>query len=170
MLDVRYIAGIVDGEGCVTVIKRLEKHMDRVSYRLVVQVSMTHEGVIKALQDSIGGSYSAIHWHTRRNNRTAYQWRKYGVDAVELLQSILPYLIVKKAEAELAIAFQGNLDQWRNKLRHAPEDVQKAVWEYRESSYWALRALKKVSGALDGMDANSENTQTGQLRAKLRSV
>ena len=173
-LDIRYLAGLMDGEGCIAI--RLRKDMPknpRNSYMLVVQISMTHEGVISAIKKSAGGAMSEIKWHRRMSNRPAYQWRLYSNAAAEFLEKCLPYLIVKKDEALLGISFQKHMNEYLNKTRSLTQERQEEVWAYRESVYWTMRNLKKVSGALDGMDANSENTPCpvsddaeGQPRAK----
>lgn len=133
--------------------------MKGTSYRLEIKVSMTVERVIHMLRDTCGGYYYPIHWHTRHNNRTAYSWGVNGNKAAEILKQLLPYLIVKKDEAILAIQFQEHLQSLRNKLRHLPADQQEAIMAYRESIYVALRAMKKASGALDDKVANSVDTQ-----------
>lgn len=166
-MDIRYLAGLVDGEGCIALRKRKDMPSNpRPSYMLVVQIAMTHEGVIKAVKESIGGAMSEIKWHRRMNNRPAYQWRLYAGAAAKFLEDVLPYLIVKKDEAQLGISFQKHVDEYLNKLRHLPKERQEEIWQYRESVYWTMRNLKKLSGALDGMVANSVDTQNGQYRAK----
>lgn len=173
-LDVRYVAGLFDGEGCVAINKRNPDSMGgKPQYRLVLQVSMTNERVIALLRETCSGTYSPIHWHTRHNNRTAYQWRTQANNAADLLREWIPHLVVKREEAILAVQFQDRLDAMRNKLRYLPSDEQAAEWEYRESVYQAVRALKKASGALDDKVANSVDTRCparegteGQYRAK----
>ena len=161
-LDIRYIAGLFDGEGCIFVGRRELERMKGISYRLTLKVSMTVERPIKALKDTLGGSYGPIHWHTRNNNRTAWRWEIDGNKAAEVLKQVLPYLLVKKEEAVLAIQFQEHLQYLRNKLRHLPEHEQVAVMAYRQAMYEAIRALKKASGALDDKVVNSVDTQLGE--------
>lgn len=169
-MDIKYFAGLFDGEGCVYVQRRQHPRLKNPTYLMAIQVAMTHEGVIRELQRSFGGRYYPIHWHTRRNNRTAYLWRLNSTEAAALLTKATEFMIVKKAEALVAIEFQAQMDSVRNKLRHMSPEEQAAIYAYREQCNLLLRALKRVSGAVDGMDANSEDTQNGQPRAKLRSV
>ena len=179
-LDIRYVAGLMDGEGCIAIRRRDDRpkpRNQRVSYALVVQISMTHERVIHELHQSMGGAMSEIKWHRRMNNRPAYQWRLYSNACAEFLEKCLPYLIVKREETLLAISFQKHLNEYKKKVRRMPNEMVDQIWAYRESVYWTMRNLKKVSGALDGMDANSGDTQCpvsndaeGQSRAKQTSL
>ena len=173
-MDIRYVSGLMDGEGCIAIRRRVEMPRNpRVSYMLVVQISMTHEGVVSAVHKAFGGAMSEIKWHRRMNNRPAYQWRLYSTACAAFLEKCIPYLIVKRDEAQLGISFQKHMNEYTNKLRHFPVERQEEIWQYRESVYWLMRNLKKVNGALDGMVANSGNTQCpvsddaeGQSRAK----
>lgn len=169
-MNLQYFCGLFDGEGCIVIVKHKPMRKESVSYTLAMQVVMTNERVVSMVQQEFGGNYNAMNWHTRHNNRTAYLWRLHSRNAADLLVRMDEFLIVKKAEARVAVEFQNHMDEMRNKLRHRSPEEKAAVYEYREQIYRTLQAMKRVSGALDGMDANSGNTQNGQSRAKLRSI
>lgn len=88
-----YIAGLIDGEGCIT----------RANGRLLVQIGMTDETVIRWL-GQIGGTIRVEDGPGRGNRKPLYRWRVMAGDEVRrLLRSVLPYLIVKRAQAGDAI-------------------------------------------------------------------
>jgi len=90
-----YIAGLVDGEG--SIIK--SKQYDIPHYS--VTMSLTDEPCIRWVAQFVGTVSS---YRPKGNRKRCYKWsvaRKY--DVVELLKAILPYLIIKKEKAILAI-------------------------------------------------------------------
>lgn len=93
-----YIAGIIDGEGCIMI------H----STNLVrVSVKNTNEWLVKFLKMNFGGClvYSKHSWGNLRS-KPIWNWAVDSKKASEFLQLILPYLQIKRPQAELAISFQ----------------------------------------------------------------
>jgi len=92
--DWAYLAGIIDGEGCISVAITRNG-----AYYLQLRISQKNKGDLKKLQTKFGGRLNS------NSNTQSYQLHWYGRDAEPILRNILPYLIWKKDEAELAIAF-----------------------------------------------------------------
>jgi hypothetical protein len=99
--DLAYMAGIIDGEGCICIHRSRTK---RAGDSLIanVTVRMTVEHIPQWLHFSFGGSFGTqkpkkVGW------QPVYQWKVYGKNAVTFLQAILPYLIVKRPQAEIAL-------------------------------------------------------------------
>ena len=93
-----YLAGIVDGEGCIGIFNV------RGSYSLRLSVGMTDTQAIELLSSVTGKRISSVTVR-RPNCKVGYLVRLSGVDAQAFLNEILPYLRVKKNLAELAIQF-----------------------------------------------------------------
>ena len=113
-IDLAYVAGIVDGEGCISIIKHRDSDCRRGYYfHLTVNVSNTNEWLIAWLKFAFGG-----HTHTRKkgNYRPLYQWFIDASQAFKFLKLILPYLRIKKPQAELAIEFHKARERRRNPL------------------------------------------------------
>ena len=100
-LALAYTAGILDGEGCISAYKTKAK---RPNYQMYVNVSSTDEWLARWLQMQYGGHAGVIPRHG--NQRDLWRWNIYGKKAQEFLTLILPYLQLKRTEAELAIQFQ----------------------------------------------------------------
>ena len=98
-IDCAYAAGIFDGEGCIHITRN-----NRGSYALIVTVGNNNEWLVKWLQFAFGG-YIGTHVSTL-SRRPCFQWQLSANKAVEFLQAIMPYLRIKKPQAELAIQFQ----------------------------------------------------------------
>lgn len=169
MLTHEYLAGLFDGEGCIQ-IRKDKTNGPFPSYCVIAQITMTNERVIHAVKESCDGRYHKITWQCRNNNRPAYMWNLHAQKAADFLTALLPFLIVKKEEAAYAIAFQKHIQEFKNKFRGMPDDQKMAIRVYRENCHKTLQAMKRISGALDGMVANSEDTQNGQPRAKQQAI
>jgi hypothetical protein len=102
-----YIAGLVDGEGCVTLYgtgdKRAVHRMACFAPKLVIE--MTDHDLIVWLREQTG--VGSIHRHVPKNLRAKirYRWQVKGQQAVTLLRHLIPWLRLKKQHAELLFAF-----------------------------------------------------------------
>lgn len=101
-IDVAYIAGLIDGEGSIYVMK----HRDKTFYP-AVSICMTHSGVLVWLAEKLGLSMSEVP-RTPAGWRDQYSVRIHGARAVLLCGRMLPYLKVKRLQAELVQAFPGD--------------------------------------------------------------
>ena len=108
--DLAYVAGIVDGEGSISIIAQ-KTSKNRFGHTFFVQVSVanTNEWLVRQLQMFFGGS---VYYNKRKVERGEGNWKpvyKWQIDtngAVQFLVAILPYLKLKKAQAEIVISFQ----------------------------------------------------------------
>ena len=104
-----YLAGLIDGEGCITILKnKSQRECTTPMYALLVIVMMTEEEVIRHCHEMAGiGSVTIGHSNQKVDPkyRMRYQWQMSRNQAVELLTVIKDYLIVKKDQAELALEF-----------------------------------------------------------------
>jgi hypothetical protein len=90
-----YIAGYLDGEGSFA----------PVGGGIRVSVSNCFPWMLSALCQEFGGRVY-IKSTTEGNRRTSYQWDVYGENAVKCCESVLPYLIEKKPQAELVLLYR----------------------------------------------------------------
>lgn len=85
-----YLAGLFDGEGCIT----------RANGRTIVQIGMTDREVIEYLA-SLGGTMRCEDGPGRGNRKPLYRWRLLARrEVAEFLAAVLPYLRVKRAVAQ----------------------------------------------------------------------
>ena len=104
-----YIAGFMDGEGTITISKARNKaktaHIKEFNLRPFIILGNSNKEVVEWLCDTTGlgmiyggGKPFKKHWSV------IWRWQVTSNQARELLNDILPYLIVKKEEAELALS------------------------------------------------------------------
>jgi len=104
-----YIAGLVDGDGCITITKSFNrKNSINCSHSLTVLIVNTSEKLILWLLENIGGRVYTVNKNgdLKFRQKTAYQWYLGGSNAEIFLASIEPLLIIKRDQAKLALKFR----------------------------------------------------------------
>ena len=109
-LALAYTAGFFDGEGCISITKRKNKTKKGFSYQLFVSVWSTDEWIIQWLEMQYGGSTLCRSAHD--NRKAIWKWCLSSNKACPFLSLILPYLNLKRPQAEIAIAFQPKNVKW----------------------------------------------------------
>lgn len=97
-----YIAGFVDGEGCIR-IKKSNQSGD--SYYLTFQVTNSDRGPLKLIQEVFGGK---VFFQEKAKNKIIWQYYASCNDAADILRTLTGYLIGKKEQAQFAINFHDN--------------------------------------------------------------
>ena len=103
-----YLAGFFDGEGSISVSLQQGKHV-----RIEVACSQNTVDVLWMYVKAFKGN---IYESSR-----CYQWKTYGAQGVNFLHAILPFLIVKRLDAEEAIEIWNRRDD----IVFAAEMIQK---------------------------------------------
>lgn len=103
-----YIAGVIDGEGTVSV------RLNNGYMAAYVSVSNTSQELIEYLSQSFAGSTGT--YNSSNEPKYYSQIYRWGINKVQDIQSFLrlvqPYLVVKRLHAELTLKFiQASLDQ-----------------------------------------------------------
>lgn len=109
-LILAYTAGLFDGEGSIVIgvsPPNPKYEHSNPNHWLQVGITNTDKQLIDWLHNYFGGHISDnSHSPSRKNQRPCWAWCVMSNQAMKFLQSILPYLQSKKAQAELAIEFQ----------------------------------------------------------------
>ena len=151
MLDDRYAAGLFDGEGYVRVARWEKPNSTHVRYQVFVGIGMSHLPVIRLLQQTYGGGVN-VNRHSTRNpkHRDQFVWNVASQKAATFLRGVLPHLVVKRRETELALELQASIDQWKHKLgsRHGFHERRDEVFAYRAHLARQIADLKHVEFSL----------------------
>ena len=99
-----YAAGIIDGEGCIYIEHAWSKKRRYRYPFLNVSVRNTNEWICQWFKIQFGG---VVYPFTPRNPKwkVTWHWALSGHKAQEFLKLLLPYLQMKRPQAELAIQF-----------------------------------------------------------------
>lgn len=126
------LATWIDGEGCIRLQssggRRLHCYM-----ALHVIIGQKDARLISWLKANFGGNA----WFRPKARYPIWYWRTRGTDTAEILRRCLPYLIVKREQAELALEYRSTLTKGRSKIT-----VELAA--QRTGLIMRLNALKKL--------------------------
>jgi len=107
-LSTQYIAGFVDGEGYLSILKlRRKSARGGIWYQAVIKVSQREKDakVLEYIQETYGGIMSNRRIYTDNSCPSLTLDIKNRKDIQRMLNDLLPYLIVKKKQAELLLEF-----------------------------------------------------------------
>jgi len=102
-LEQAYIAGLVDGEGCINIYRINTKKVPK--WILSISIYNCDFNILNWLYKRRGG-YLQKRGKRKKKWKQNYAWKISANDAMEFLQDIKKYLRIKKRQAELAIKFQ----------------------------------------------------------------
>jgi len=93
--ELTYLAGFFDGEGCIQtqVTKRC----------LALSVTNKWYTPLEKFMNAFGGR---VHLVTDKKGFSCFRWEVYADGAMLALKQLLPFLIIKKQRAKIAIEFQ----------------------------------------------------------------
>lgn len=93
-----YAAGLIDGEGSLTITQRKRYYTAR------IEIGMTERAlpVLHSMQTSYGGKVSQLRDATEKWE-AAWRWRVFGKEAVALARRVYPLLRLKAEHAELIL-------------------------------------------------------------------
>jgi len=102
-----YLAGLIDGEGSIQINPNGGKKARYHHWTLTVQISSSANGYLQQLRQDAGLGGSLTSWQSKVwVKRRSYNWRFYGASADGLLRLCLPYLRLKRPQAEVALQFR----------------------------------------------------------------
>ncbi len=99
--DLAYAAGIIDGEGTITITRRKDRH----AYRGMIRVNMCEPEAVTFLHSSFGGSMFLVH-PRKLAHRDQFCWCVAAVKAADCATKIFPFLRVKQRQAMNLIELQ----------------------------------------------------------------
>jgi len=142
--DLAYTAGIMDGEGSIGIARRKSKSCKRgYTLELCVQVTSSDEWLCTWLKFAFGSSLS--HSINSAGN-PMWHWILGARKAADFLKLILPYLKLKRPQAELAIKFQNSKKHW-GATKKTDEH-----WAVEEAQRIMLQGMhKRPSGSHKGL-------------------
>ena len=144
-----YVAGLIDGEGCIHIGRHLPKGIRKnIRHTLVVHISNTDARLMAWLKSELGGS---VHLVKQRRASVAsdgrviqpmlqmMNWFAGGRNAQMVLEAVLPYLIIKRDQAEIAIEFR---KLFSNTTRRVAKHMPDGLVEKREALRMQLVATR----------------------------
>lgn len=145
--DIIWAAGFMDGEGTITIKRYLSKSCKRgITFQPYVSCGQTIKGIvaIEKLKEIFGGSISQ--WEQTGNRLDTIGWATVSRQALQTVKSLLPFLVLKRKQAEIIIAFYKR-HKGRGKHLTDKEFVQKEqqFFEMRKLNTKGVLRLKRLS-------------------------
>lgn len=136
--DLAWLAGIIDGEGSIFVMRQPRKDRERdVNYVLRMSVDSTDPFMAPACRDIAGGPVITQLRDNRPECSDRLKWQLNGKQAVRVLEAVLPFMKVKQKQALLAIEFQKTT---KKHWRHMSEED----YKNQEELFLALKDAKQM--------------------------
>ena len=134
-----YLAGIVDGEGCITIRRAFNKDTSRsTSHSVVVTVATCDPRMAEWLATIVGGGTVHVDKSRRPGWKPRITWTLTGRNVAAFLAPIRPYLVLKGEQADVALALR-RLSQGRWQGRR----LAAGVVEEREALKQQIHVLNK---------------------------
>lgn len=144
ILDVAWAAGIIDGEGCISIIRvpPTKKNGCRtVQYKMILKVTMGHRPTVERLLKIFGSGSRQDHVARTEKVNASYSWICQSVQVKKVLDVVRKYLFTKAEEADVALEFL-SLPKFLVGGRGGNPVMPKSMERRREVLYWRLRKLK----------------------------
>lgn len=117
-VDCAYAAGILEGEGCISLIRPKRQHPF-----FEVTVTSTDREVLDWMKMRWRGHIQKLP-KREEHHRQAWAWRVKGASGAAFLLCVRPYMVMhrKISRAELALAYHATTNRGGN---YSPEDLQR---------------------------------------------
>ena len=152
-----WLAGLIDGEGCISLTRRRPQRKNRAlayNYRLVLKVTMCHEATVRRCRELTGLGSIHSQESQRAHYTQAYTWFCNAGDAGMIIEALLPWLVTKREEALVALDFL-NVPLAERGGNGGGNEVSEEL-ETRRSEYWEkLRSLKSRNRSADRKNDNA---------------
>lgn len=138
--DLAYIAGLLDGDGCIHIAKQQQSDRARPTYRARVTLAQSDYELLDYVRKVLGElSYLHKVRRTLQQNRQHYTLVYDGRHALAVIEKLLPWLRAKAPQALVLLEY-GEAGQIR--VHSGPQGHADELWRLRESYYQKLRRLK----------------------------
>ena len=140
-----YMAGIMDGEGTFYIgnysgnRKNGDKH-----FQTVIAVCTTDKSLMEWLIDIFGGSFRAYtpNQMSKNGRKQVYRWAATSNRLLHICEIILPYLVIKKRQAEIMIKIRSTYKDEQNiKGRQNVQNLPAGTLELRQQLMNELKLL-----------------------------
>lgn len=136
-IDWAQLASFIDGEGSIRINEVPYDRARKIYYNcnLHVFISNTDIRLMNHFKSLFGGSIHVGN-HKTNNHRTCYKWCVAAKKAEAILKGCLPYFIIKREQAEVALAFRATI------ITNNSNPISDSVKEQRHEFARELSALK----------------------------
>ena len=140
-----YLAGILDGEGSFIIgCYAFSKKTGVPHFHTTIQVTSTDKVLIEWLVDNFGGKLSTYTARQLSNNfkRIPFRWTIHSDRVKHLCECTLPYLVIKKDQAQIMIDMRNTFEKTRmRKGQQGTQPIEKEVLDIRYALFHKIKLL-----------------------------
>jgi hypothetical protein len=141
--DKAYIAGIIDGEGCIiinrTKTNKIDGYIKPYKYALHIKVRTCDNIITPNLKQKLKIGSLHICKAYKKNHRISYEWHTASNNALKVLIILLPYLKLKKKQAKIGIKYQKS----KKHTTHSGKALSEESYKFQQKCYKQLKKLNK---------------------------
>lgn len=153
-LQLAWAAGFVDGEGYIGLTRNFDKVRGYYSYRIQIEAAQVIRTPINLLHNLFGRGRVGFGSNPKRGY---WYWRTFGIDAIRVAEALLPYLIVKRRQAEYLLEYEHTTRQQDGLGRYRTLPAELVA---RRAAIWTACVELNGGRAIRQPDRLSEGTPT----------
>ena len=139
-----WLAGFFDGEGCITM-NRIRRGGRVILFPRVV-IAQSNPAILSLIQRAVGRG--EVYRKQKRKWKDPYEWVITGSEAVEVMKCLLPFLRIKREQAEVFLKLPAGR-RWR-RVGLSEQMLRERVW-------FELRELKRPARKEEAESRRQEN-------------
>jgi hypothetical protein len=141
-----YIAGFIDGEGCLTINKRkISRNQKNDFYSIRIIISNTNLDILEWICSIVGGSIHKTINENELKRKQGYALCLNVKDAINLLKNISPFLKVKNLQANYLLRFVELKKSFSRKRSNGRYGTLKSSDEYMKLQEEIYRKIRKLN-------------------------
>lgn len=113
--DKAYLAGLIDGEGTVSIVRLRGRKVGFQHYIACVELSNTNWSMIQWVMERLGGSVVVDARKKVIGQKQIYRLGLRNRLAEKVLREVFPYLVLKSAQAELVLELRERINSLNRK-------------------------------------------------------
>lgn len=140
--DLGWAAGILEGEGCIQIVRQKYKRSDRRdTYRIRLDIAQTNKSLLQEFEWAVGLKGNIVSPPPKdKQTRTCHSLIYQGLAAIVVLTRLRMMLKFKRAQCELALEFQEKCEIHRH---WGPNGCPQEIWELRHWYYERMQRIKR---------------------------
>lgn len=164
-LPLEYVAGLFDGEGCVTILKSKRKGRKNYQFHLQVAIANTFKPILDMIQKQFGFGSVGMCNHGNEKHSISYQLRITGEDTERFLNLIYPFTVIKKSQIEVGLEFRKLINAVGTNQSNCKNEVERLErFDERNTLYRKLASLKGKASRINSLsvaETKREDTLQG---------
>lgn len=133
-----YLAGIIDGEGCLSIKSKYDSLRGRSYYSITLSIRSTSEFMLQFIQSKFGGHLTSSKDACKEHARS-YLLEWYGQEAKKVVEKVKDLLLIKAQHATVFLKFPLNDGTEKHKFSKEENLL-------RDSLYAELKFLNRRGG------------------------